>query len=38
MSNINLLPWREAAKDRQKQNFFILIGVSWALFQLRVGA
>ncbi len=28
MSNINLLPWREAAKERQKQNFFILIGVS----------
>ena len=31
MSNINLLPWREAAKERQKQNFFILIGVSCAI-------
>jgi type IV pilus assembly protein PilN len=27
MSNINLLPWRESAKERQKQNFFILLGV-----------
>lgn len=26
MSNINLLPWREAAKEKQKQNFFLLLG------------
>ena len=31
MSNINLLPWRESAKERQKQAFFILIGVSCAV-------
>lgn len=31
MSNINLLPWRESAKERQKQNFFILIGISCAI-------
>ena len=28
MSNINLLPWRESAKERQKQGFFILLGVA----------
>jgi type IV pilus assembly protein PilN len=28
MSNINLLPWRESAKERQKQNFFILTGIA----------
>jgi type IV pilus assembly protein PilN len=27
MSNINLLPWRESAKERQKQGFFVLLGV-----------
>lgn len=26
MSNINLLPWREAAKEKQKNNFYLLLG------------
>ena len=25
MSNINLLPWREAAKQRQKNQFFAML-------------
>ena len=31
MSNINLLPWRESAKERQKQAFFILLGITCAI-------
>lgn len=31
MSNINLLPWREAAKERQKQGFFLFIGFACLL-------
>ncbi|WP_024871408.1 PilN domain-containing protein [Tolumonas lignilytica] len=38
MSNINLLPWRESAKERQKQSFFILIGVSCAIAAVGVFA
>ena len=31
MSNINLMPWRESAKERQKQTFFIMVGISCAI-------
>lgn len=36
MSNINLMPWREAVKQREKTQFFILLGGSAAIAALVV--
>lgn len=38
MSNINLLPWRESAKERQKKGFFTLLGVCAAFSVVAVVA
>lgn len=36
MSNINLMPWREAVKQREKKQFFTLLGLSLGLAALVV--